>query len=373
MPEPLSLGQLGRVLSRHWLLITLGIVVGGLLAFGVTRLMTPVYASTTTQLVKGQPGTGAAANYEAAQYAVSRAKSYPPFIYSSTVLEGVRSDLGNASTITELREDVSAINPPSTPLLEITATGATPEEARDKANSAARHTAQFITDIETVGSKSPVTVELAVDAALPTRAQSPQTLVITALGAMVGFGLALVLALILTYARYQRRSDLRREAALSWLDDEARPPSVDSAEARPPASNSAPADAQVPPPVVAHAASTSHAGAAADVPPTSTDRGSGEPAVTPGAATGPASPTHGPRPPVPVGRDAIENEAAVEHLDAAPQDITATKREDDDADTEVMPRLPVDGAERVKPAADSSVTNGESVDEPDELEQPVAR
>ncbi len=226
MAEPLSLGQLGRVLFRYWLLIVLGTVVGGLVAFGVTRFMTPVYRATAIQLVKGLPGSGAAANYEAAQFAVSRAKTYPSFVYNLQVLEGVRRDLGSTQSIVELRGDLTATNPVETPLLEISADGSTPEEARDKANSAARHMAAFIEQIESVGSKAPISVEPAVQAALPTQAASPKTLVIAALGALTGFALSVVFALINSYARYNRRSAFRRKQAIGWVSADAAQPAV---------------------------------------------------------------------------------------------------------------------------------------------------
>ncbi len=118
MAEPLSLGQLGRVLSRYWILIVVGTLLGGLAAFGVTRFMPSVYRATAIQLVKGLPGSGAAANYQSAQFAISRAKTYPPFVYNSTVLDGVRRDLDGAQPLAELREDITVTNPVDTPLLE---------------------------------------------------------------------------------------------------------------------------------------------------------------------------------------------------------------------------------------------------------------
>lgn len=230
MAEPLSLGQLGRVLLRYWILIVAGTLLGAALAFGATRLMTPVYRATATQLVKGQPGTGSAPSYEAAQYAVSRAKTYPSFVYNAGVLESIQEDLGGLRTVEQLRQDLTASNPVGTPLLEITADGSSPREASEKANSAAKHLALFITKIETVGTKTPISVELAVQAALPTEAASPKTLVITALGAMIGFALATMAALLNSYIRYQRRSAFRRRQATSWAMGEAdispRPPSA---------------------------------------------------------------------------------------------------------------------------------------------------
>jgi capsular polysaccharide biosynthesis protein len=229
--EPLSLGQLGRVLVRYWVLIVVGALVGGGLAFGATRLMPQVYRATAIQLVKGLPGPGAAANYEAAQYAVGRAKTYPSFVYSTPVLEGVRSDLGYAESIVQLRDDLSATNPVETPLIEVSATGPTALDAQKKANSAAKHMARFITEIETVGNRSPIMVETAVQAPLPTTAASPKTLVIVALGALIGFVLATIFALIHSYARHQRRAASRRQSALRVVGAE--PASVAAAWAGP--------------------------------------------------------------------------------------------------------------------------------------------
>ena len=182
-----------------------------------------MYRATAIQLVKGLPGNGAAANYEAAQYAVSRAKTYPSFVYNLDVLEGVRSDLGNTESIIELRQDLSATNPVETPLLEISATAPTAKEAQEKANSAAQHMARFITEIETVGNKSPIAVETAVQATLPTNAASPKTLVIAVLGALVGFVLATVVSLIHSYVHYQRRSAFRRKQSIGWVGEPAEP------------------------------------------------------------------------------------------------------------------------------------------------------
>jgi capsular polysaccharide biosynthesis protein len=203
--EPLSIGQFGQVVARHWLLILGGLLLGGVAGFAVTQFMTPVYTATATQLVKGLPGAGPAANYEAAQYAVSRAKSYPTFIYSLSVLEGVRRDMGNAEDIIQLRKDLSATNPIDTPLVRISATGPTPQLARDKANSAARHMARFTTQIETVAGKSPIIVDTAVQAGLPTEPTSPKTLLVAALGAMVGLVLAIGASLIHAYAARRRQ------------------------------------------------------------------------------------------------------------------------------------------------------------------------
>lgn len=218
--EPISLGRLGQVLLRSWLLLTALTLLGAAAAFGAAQLLPSVYTATATQLIKGLPGTEVAANYQAAQYAVSRARSYPSFVYSSAVLEGVRGDLNNTETTEQLREDLSATNPVETPLLLVSATGATPEEARDKANSAARHLARFITQIETVAGRSPVSVETPVAAALPTKATSPRVALLSAMGAAIGFVVGALIAVARSATR-ARRSVRSTGSQQWWTDDSA--------------------------------------------------------------------------------------------------------------------------------------------------------
>ena len=203
--QPLSLGRLLQVLLRFWVLILVLTLVAAAAAYGATRLMTTTYTATATQLVKALPGTGVTANYEAAQFAVARAKSYPSFIYSSEVLEGVRSDLGDVESAEDLRLDLTATNPVDTPLVQISATGRTPTDAQAKADSAARHLARFVSQIETIDGKSPVVMETAVQAGLPRSPTSPQVPLLVAVGGFTGFAFAVLLALLLSYRSTRRR------------------------------------------------------------------------------------------------------------------------------------------------------------------------
>lgn len=228
MSEPVSVQYLGRVLLRSWILVLVCFLAGGALAVAASALLTPVYTATATQLVKGLSGKGGAASYEAAQFAVNRAKSYPSFVYSRAVLEGVRSDLDNGASVDDLRKELSATNPADTPLVMVTATGRTPEEARDKANSAARQLARFITQIETVAGTSPIGVETPVEAALPTDTTSPKRLLMGAVGALLGFAIGSLIALV----RARRRSRPQEQApdASGWWGDDAGPQGGDAPE-----------------------------------------------------------------------------------------------------------------------------------------------
>lgn len=181
MAEALSTQQLGRVVRRYWFALVMAVIAGALLGYFGARLIPPTYSATAIQLVKGIPGTDATANYQAAQYAISRARTYPVFIDSQPVLEALRSDFGGRIELEALQERLSGTNPIDTPLIQVTAQAGTADEARDMANSAARHLARYITQIETVNGSSPVTVEVAVQATRPSDPTAPRPLLIAAL------------------------------------------------------------------------------------------------------------------------------------------------------------------------------------------------
>lgn len=218
MAEALSTQELGRIVRKYWLVLLAIIAVGGVAGYFGARLIPPTYTATATQLVKGIPGTDATANYQAAQYAISRARTYPLFIGSQPVLEGVRSDFNGSVDVGDLQPRLSASNPVDTPLIQVTATAPTADEARDMANSAARHLARYITQIETVNGSSPVTVEVAVQATRPSEQSAPRPLLIATLIAFAAgcFGLASLLLLdrliLPTLARRRRRKELSSES-----------------------------------------------------------------------------------------------------------------------------------------------------------------
>jgi capsular polysaccharide biosynthesis protein len=163
------------LMLRRWWVLLLGVVLGVGAAYGALQVVAPTYIATATQLVKGIPGQTTGANYVAAQFAVARAKSYTDAL---------------------LREQVSANNPVDTPMVNIVAEGGSPEEARELANSAAKHLATFIAEIETIDGKAPVVVSTAVEAELPVSPSSPKPLLFYAMGAALGgtVGILTVLA-----------------------------------------------------------------------------------------------------------------------------------------------------------------------------------
>ncbi len=197
--------ELLNLMLRLWWIVALSVAVGVGASFLALLVIPPTYTATATQLVKGIPGTGAGANYMAAQFAESRARSYPTFIASTTVLQGVSADLAPEYTDVELRERLSASNPDGTPLVKVTATGSSAKEAQDLANTASRRLARFITDIEVVDGRSPVKVEIAVEAGLPAYSSFPNKKLFVAMGTSGGVALGVVVVLALGAPASRRR------------------------------------------------------------------------------------------------------------------------------------------------------------------------
>lgn len=221
MADNAPTSDLMALMLKRWWVLALGVAVGLGLALLGLRVVTPTYEATATQLIKGVPGSGTGAPYLAAQFAVARAKSYPAFIYSASVLDNIRSDLGQQYTDVRLREQLSASNPVDTPLVNITATGETPEEAQSLANSASRHLARFITQIETVSGSTPVIVETAVQAGLPTTPASPRPTLYIAMGLAGGLALGVVALFAwraMESSAAQRKAGVGRRQAATDLD-----------------------------------------------------------------------------------------------------------------------------------------------------------
>lgn len=178
-----------RVLARHWRLLMAITVLFAAAAIGITIIMPKVYTTTTTQFVRAVPGTGASADYQAAQFAMARAKSYSIMIGNPDVLAGIISDLEISMSPSEIFQRLSVDNPVDTALINVTARGRTPDEAQALSLAAASNLAKLIVRLESAGianGKSPIDVQIAVPAPQPTTPSSPRPTLNIALGIMLG-------------------------------------------------------------------------------------------------------------------------------------------------------------------------------------------
>jgi capsular polysaccharide biosynthesis protein len=171
--------------------------LGAAAAFGLTAFMPKVYVATTTQFVRGVPNTGVP-DYQSAQLAVNRAKSYSVLIGNPDVLAGVISDLGLAMTPGDVYSRLTVENPIDTALINVTARGRTADEAQALSIAAADNLAKLIMRLESAGmpgGKSPIDIQTAVPALRPLTPASPRLSLNLAVGVMLGLSLGSIVAL----------------------------------------------------------------------------------------------------------------------------------------------------------------------------------
>lgn len=180
-----------RIARAHWLGVVLLIALGTGIAFVWTLLQPRVYTADANGFVAsvvagGENQTGN--SIVADNLAKSRVKSYVELGTWRSVAEHVIADLGLDTTPEALVRRVTITNPRDTVILEVTATGPTPEEARDLASAWIRGMQAEIERIESGGQSgaAAVRLEAADSARLPTEPTSPNTRLALALGALIG-------------------------------------------------------------------------------------------------------------------------------------------------------------------------------------------
>lgn len=182
----MELTQYLAVARRWWWLFALTTLIGGLTAYGVSKLVTPTYRATTTMLVVQQqdPGIVGLADLQASE---RLANTFTKLITLRPVLQTAIAQGGLTLTPEELKKRLSVSSPPTTQLLEVSADASTPEAASDIANLVAE---TFIaTNQSALASRSGI-VSIVERAKAPLEPAAPSS----ALNALIGAFFALAVA-----------------------------------------------------------------------------------------------------------------------------------------------------------------------------------
>ena len=173
-------------LRRYWQIwagVTLAAVVAALI---VVLSMTPTYAARATVYV-------AAAGMErpnGAQFIKQRVTSYPDVARSAAVLGPVIENMGLDVSVTELRSRVSADSPLESSQIDITVTGADPEQVAATTNAIADEFRQTVEALESpAGGDTPVSLTVTDPANVPSDPVSPKPGLYLGLGFLVGLAL----------------------------------------------------------------------------------------------------------------------------------------------------------------------------------------
>ncbi|MHA6693434.1 Wzz/FepE/Etk N-terminal domain-containing protein [Homoserinimonas sp. A520] len=207
-----SLGYL-EIFRQRWLAIVSAVVLGLGTAAIIAFSIPPTYTATATMFLSVQDSSATLA--ERSEFSQDRVASYPDLVHSEGVLRPTINQLGLDVTLEQLKTMVSAENPDSTVLVNVSAQADDPDTAATIANAAASNLAEVVADIE----KSNVLLDQRISATAPPTPSAPQKTVIIGLGLVAGLALGAVAALLLT--RFDRRlrniADVRRASGLPVL------------------------------------------------------------------------------------------------------------------------------------------------------------
>ena len=180
-----------RIARAHWLGAVICVLLGTGVALGWAALQPRVYTADANGYVVASMGggrdSGSGISSVADALAKSKVLSYVELGTWRSVADHAIEELQLDASPEELVSRVAVSNPPDTVIIEVKATGPTPEAARDLAGAWVRGMQAEIKRIET-GEDGTVGVRLeaANSARLPTAPSSPNTRLALAIGALGG-------------------------------------------------------------------------------------------------------------------------------------------------------------------------------------------
>lgn len=179
--EEIDLLELAYMLWNHILQILACLLVGALVAFGVTYfLITPMYQASASMYVVSA-SNNSLVNLTDLQIGTQLTSDYQELLLSRPLLEKVIDGLDLDMTTKELASEISITNTSGTRIMTVTVTDADPEQAADIANELIDQACSYLPEV--METETPNKVEEAV---VPTKKSSPSFAKNTVLGALVG-------------------------------------------------------------------------------------------------------------------------------------------------------------------------------------------
>lgn len=198
--KPVELRDYFRILTKNWWIVVAGALLGLFVGLGISALMTPRYASTTTLFVSVRTGEeGAGDLFQGATFAETAVLSYVDIATTAIVLEQVAEELDGAFTRQELDNNLTVTSPSGSVLIDITGHHTEPETAALLANTVAEVLTDVVeNDIQVTDEdqSSPVQVRTIDPGLVPEAPESPRMMLNSALGLMVGLGLGIGAAVL---------------------------------------------------------------------------------------------------------------------------------------------------------------------------------
>lgn len=190
-----------RVLTKHWIIVAASALAGLVLAIGVTALMTPQFESTSTLYVSVRTDSSGGSDelYQGASFAQAAVTSYVDVATTAIVLDEVLAELEHDLTRDDLDEILSVTSPSGSVLINITATHSDPVIAADIADTTGAVLIDVVENEIEVASESdtgPVQVRSIEPAQIPEDRTSPNAVLNSALGLLLGGATGIAIALL---------------------------------------------------------------------------------------------------------------------------------------------------------------------------------
>lgn len=187
-------------LRRWWWMLVVGLVVGGLVGWGVSAVMPKEYTATS-QLYVGTASTGGSADaYNGAMLSQKQVGSYAEMATGRALGQRVVDDLNLDETASDVASMISAGAHKDTVILDLSVASDDAEFSRDVANSAAVQLQAMVRDLnaQTSPTGQSGAPQLAVlnDAETPESPSSPNTLLDIILGLVLGLVIGAVVAVV---------------------------------------------------------------------------------------------------------------------------------------------------------------------------------
>lgn len=209
-----------RILRAHWLGIVALTVLGAAVAFGWSALQPKVYTANASGIVQATGlGSDTGSALVGNQLAQSKVTSYVDIGGWRSVAEFAADELGLDDSPAELVTRVSVSNPLDTVIINVSATGPTPEDAQALAEAWVHGMVAQINTLESgdPGESGAVTLVAGESASLPSAPSSPNTRLNLALGTLIGLALGIGYAVIrhVLDRRVRHPRDIERETGVS--------------------------------------------------------------------------------------------------------------------------------------------------------------
>lgn len=187
-----------RVARSAWLLLLVGLLLGGGGAFLTSRVVAERYTATTQLFVSTTGADSLTAAVQGNYYAQGKVASYAQLLTSKELADKVIADLSLDERPRQLIDQLTASVVTDTTVLDVTVTAPTPQGALSIARSIDTQFADLVDELETPAGQtvSPVKITVIATPELPTAPSSPATVPNTALGGVLGLVLMGIVAVV---------------------------------------------------------------------------------------------------------------------------------------------------------------------------------